>query len=99
MKKLFLASSGLEYIKQFVGFGPSEVKMLFIPTAGNLDKDAWWIDKDRDVLGKMGFQITELDISKASVDEIKKDQEFGLVLTPPIDLKAGDIMSATTIEP
>ncbi|OGL30851.1 hypothetical protein A3F37_00195 [Candidatus Saccharibacteria bacterium RIFCSPHIGHO2_12_FULL_41_12] len=72
MKKLFLASSGLEYIKQFVGFGPSEVKMLFIPTAGNLDKDAWWIDKDRDVLGKMGFQITELDISKASVDEMQK---------------------------
>jgi len=39
--------------------------MLFIPTAGNLDDDVWWIDKDRDVLSKMGFQITELDISKA----------------------------------
>ena len=37
--------------------------MLFIPTAGNVEKNTWWIDKDRDVLGKMGFRITELDIA------------------------------------
>jgi len=43
-------------------------------------------------------KISSLQVGKASVDEVKKDQEFGLVLTPPIDLKTGDIMSATTIE-
>ena len=72
MKKLFLASSGLEYIKEFVGKNPSSVKMLFIPTAGNLDEDVWWIDKDRDVLARMGFRITELDIDKASKNEMKQ---------------------------
>ncbi len=43
-------------------------------------------------------KVSSLQVGKASVDEVKKDQEFGLVLTPPIDLKTGDIMSATTIE-
>ncbi len=66
MKKLFLASSGLEYVKTFVNKDPAQLKMLFITTAGNLDEDVWWIDKDRDVLAKMGFQITELDIAKKS---------------------------------
>lgn len=72
MKKLLLASSGLEYIKKFVGKDPASVKMLFIPTAGNLDNDVWWIDKDRDVLKKMGFPITELDLDKSSVDEMQQ---------------------------
>ena len=43
-------------------------------------------------------KVSSLQVGKTSVDEVKKDQEFGLVLTPPIDLKTGDIMSATTIE-
>lgn len=70
--RLFLASSGLEYIKEFIGRDPSLMKLLFIPTAGNLDDDVWWIDKDRDVLGKMGFKITELDIEHAPQNEIQK---------------------------
>ncbi len=69
--KLFLASSGLGYIKQFVGRDPKDIKLLFIPTAGNLDDDVWWIDKDHDVLSKMGFQITELDIEHALKDEMQ----------------------------
>lgn len=71
MKRLFLASSGLEYIKTFVGREPNQVSMLFIPTAGNLDKDVWWIDKDRDVLAKMGFNITEADIETTPLDKLK----------------------------
>lgn len=71
MKKLLLASSGLGYIKKFVGQDPSDLKLLFIPTAGNLDDNVWWIDKDRDVLGKMGFNMSELDISQASTEEMQ----------------------------
>src|SRR5690606_37147375 len=33
------------------------------------------IDKDRDVLKKMGFQITELDLDKASSDEMQQQLE------------------------
>ena len=71
MKKLLLASSGLGYIKKFVGQDPSDLQMHFIPTAGNLDDNVWWIDKDRDVLGKMGFNMSELDISQASTEEMQ----------------------------
>lgn len=72
MKRLFLASSGLQYIKEFVSRDPFDLKMTFIPTAGNLDDDIWWIDKDRDVLSSMGFQITELDIESATQEEMSQ---------------------------
>lgn len=75
MKRLLLASSGLSYLKTFVNREPSEMKMLFIPTAGNLDKNIWWIDKDRDVLRQMGFTITELDIANSNTEEMKKQLE------------------------
>jgi len=76
MKKLFLASSGLAYITEFVSKNPTDTKMLFIPTAGNLDEDVWWIDKDRDVLSKMSFQITELDIENSNQEEMKRLLRF-----------------------
>lgn len=63
MNNLLLISSGLEAIKEFVGRSPESVRMVFISTAGNPDKDVWWIDKDRDVLRKMGFYYSELDIA------------------------------------
>ena len=42
--------------------------------------------------------ISSLKIGKDDVEEIKKDQEFGLVLTPNIDFKAGDIIIAKSKE-
>jgi len=44
-------------------------------------------------------KITSIKMNKADISEAKKDQEIGLVITPNIELKAGDIMTATTIEP
>jgi hypothetical protein len=46
MKRLLLASSGLGYVTQFVKTNPHLLKMFFIPTAANLDKNTWWIDKN-----------------------------------------------------
>ena len=57
-------------MKQFVGREPASVKMIFIPTAGNPDDDVWWIDKDRDVLTKMGFVFTELDIAGKDLQQL-----------------------------
>lgn len=75
MKRLFLASSGLEYIRQFVAGKPNDMKMLFIPTAGNLDENVWWIEKDRDVLTQMGFRMTQMDIAQASLNEMRTHLE------------------------
>jgi len=43
-------------------------------------------------------KISSLQANKAEVLEVKKDQEFGLTLIPPIEFKPGDIMLSTTIE-
>ena len=70
MNKILLISSGLEAIKDFVGRPPETLRMVFTPTAGNPDKDAWWIDKDRDVLTCMGFRYTELDIANTPTEQL-----------------------------
>ena len=64
MKKLLFVSSGLGYLKEFVGRDPSELRMVFVPTAGNpdIDGNVWWIDKDREELAAQGFHYSELDI-------------------------------------
>lgn len=43
-------------------------------------------------------KITSIKMNKADVQEAKKDQEIGLVLSPSVELKPGDIMTATAIE-
>ncbi|KKT73191.1 MAG: Translation initiation factor IF-2 [Candidatus Collierbacteria bacterium GW2011_GWB1_44_6] len=43
-------------------------------------------------------KIASIQLGKANVDEVKKDQEFGVTLVPNIELKPGDIMTATNIE-
>ncbi|HCQ31723.1 TPA: translation initiation factor IF-2 [Candidatus Collierbacteria bacterium] len=43
-------------------------------------------------------RISSLQANKSEVSEVKKDQEFGITLIPPIEFKPGDIMTATTIE-
>lgn len=43
-----------------------------------------------------GSKITSLKIGKQDVEEAKKDQECGLVLTPKVEFAIGDIMTATT---
>ena len=70
MNKILLISSGLEAIKDFVEQPPETLRMVFIPTAGNPDKDVWWIDKDRDVLTQMGFRYTELDLASTPTERL-----------------------------
>lgn len=42
--------------------------------------------------------IVSLKCNKLDVEDVKKDQEFGMVLKPNIDLKEGDIISSTNVE-
>ncbi len=43
-------------------------------------------------------RVSSIQVGKANVDEVKKDQECGLVLSPKMDLKPGDIITATAVE-
>jgi dipeptidase E len=79
MKKLFLASSGLSALEDFVEKSPANMKMLFIPTAGNPYDDKWWIDKDREVLAEMGFDTTEVELedgNETSLRELVDDSDI-----------------------
>jgi translation initiation factor IF-2 len=43
-------------------------------------------------------KVTSLKVGKEDMAEVKKDQEFGLAITPNIDLKAGDIIVSQSLE-
>ncbi len=45
-----------------------------------------------------GSKIISLKANKKDVDEVKKDEEFGMVIEPQIELKPGDIISYQSIE-
>ena len=74
MKKLFLASyfSGVaKLLPDFTDNTCSGKKVVFIPTASIVEKVTFYVGTDKKALEKLGLIIDELEISKASPDEIK----------------------------
>jgi dipeptidase E len=74
MKKLFLASYFSSVAKLFVEFTQntcSGKKVVFIPTASIPEKVTFFVDSDKKSLEKLGLIIDELEVSKASQDEIE----------------------------
>jgi dipeptidase E len=73
MKNLFLASYFSPVAKLFVEFTQNTCagkKVVFIPTASVPEKVTFFVDGDRKALKKLGLIIDELEVSKASKDEI-----------------------------
>lgn len=66
--KLILLSSNNEIIKNYLKKGK---KVGFIPTASELDKDRWYMEKDRDKLLKMGYIIENIEVTSESTEQIK----------------------------
>ncbi|MDR2480767.1 MAG: Type 1 glutamine amidotransferase-like domain-containing protein [Spirochaetaceae bacterium] len=74
MKKLFLASyfsGAAKLLPDFTGNTCSGKKVVFIPTASIVEKVTFYVGADKKTLEKLGLIIDELEISKASPDEIK----------------------------
>ena len=74
MKKLFLASyfSGVaKLLPDFTDNTCSGKKVVIIPTASIVEKVTFYVGTDKKALEKLGLIIDELEISKASPDEIK----------------------------
>lgn len=61
MKRLLLVSNGLEALPEFIG--KPGAKVVFIPTAADLDKDKWYVERDRKFLKEKGFTLIELQIN------------------------------------
>ena len=63
-----LLSSNKEIIKEYIA---EKSKIGFIPTASELDDDRWYMEKDREDLIKMKFNVIDIDISKESKEKIE----------------------------
>lgn len=64
-----LLSRNKEIIREYI---EEKSKIGFIPTASELDKDRWYMEKDIEDLNKMKFNIVYIDVSKESKKEIVK---------------------------
>ncbi|MCL2819682.1 MAG: Type 1 glutamine amidotransferase-like domain-containing protein [Oscillospiraceae bacterium] len=75
MKKLFLASSFssvASLLSEFAGESLTGKKVAFIPTAGLLDDNTFYIDEDRNALRSLGLNVEDLEITSLPYDEIKE---------------------------
>lgn len=62
-----LLSSNKEVIREYI----KENSIIgFIPTASELDDDRWYMEKDKEDLSKMNYNVITIDISKESKAEI-----------------------------
>lgn len=62
-----LLSSNKEIVKEYI---VEKSKIGFIPTASELDHDRWYMEKDREDLIKMKFNVIDIDISNESKEKI-----------------------------
>lgn len=67
MTMQILLSSNKEIIKEYI----KENSIIgFIPTASELDDDRWYMEKDREDLNKMNYNVVTINISKESKEKI-----------------------------
>lgn len=71
MKKLFLTSSRLDYLPEFIKGDPKKLKLIFIPTAANPYTDKWFAKSDRKKLIEFGFEINELDLKDQTPEKLE----------------------------
>lgn len=62
-----LLSSNKEIIKEYI---KQNSTIGFIPTASELDDDRWYMEKDKEDLSRMSYNVVTIDISKESKKEI-----------------------------
>ncbi len=62
-----LLSSNKEIIREYI---KENSTIGFIPTASELDDDRWYMEKDKEDLSKMNYNVITIDISKESKEEI-----------------------------
>ena len=70
--KLILLSSNNEIIKIYLDEGK---KIGFIPTASELEENRWYMERDKAKLLEMGYILEDIEITKESIEEIKRKRE------------------------
>ena len=75
MKTLFLCSYFTDVASLFKTFADQnqfEKKVLFIPTAGNVEEYTAYIDEARAVFADLQFEVEVLDIAEAREDVVRE---------------------------
>ena len=75
MKKLFLASSFKDVAGIFEEFANEDLKgkrVTFIPTASLTESVKFYVGAGRKALEKLGLSVDELEVSKATAEEISR---------------------------
>ena len=73
--KLFLtsvASKTLDKIVPLLPKPPKELKVAFIPTAGDTYKEKPWMEEDREKLVDLGFNVADFDLKGKTESQIEK---------------------------
>lgn len=89
MKTLFLASyfAGVENLfRQFLKQHFLLHKVLFIPTAGNVESYVEYINEAKDIFHKLGFEVDVLDIAQETEEIIKEKLNY----TPSLYVSGGN---------
>lgn len=60
----------MNYLIEFIGRDPKNIKVAFITTAADLYTDKWFVDKDRDAFIRRGFKVTDVDIKHKNEREL-----------------------------
>ncbi len=85
MKKLFLTSAGLppettEEFLRLLSKNSKYTKVCFIATASDPEKDKWYVEKDKERLLELGFEITEVDLKQENEKSLsEKLEKFDVV--------------------
>jgi len=72
-RRLLLASLGLGRLEQFVEGAFEEKVLAFVPTAGTPYEDQSFVDRDRQILAKMGFKIREVPLEGKTADDLRAE--------------------------
>lgn len=76
MKKLFLTSVACNVLDKFVELldcPPSDLTVVFIPTAADVYENKSFVDDDRNKLSELGFKILDINIANKT-EEILQEQ-------------------------
>jgi len=67
----FLASQHLSGIASVLPGPPSDVRTVFVPTAGSIFDEAPWVDDHRRWFRDNGFLLTELELATATAEGVR----------------------------
>ncbi len=76
MINLFLASvarNTLNKLVESLDCPPAKLTVAFIPTAGNVLKDNWFVTADRDKLIDLGFKVIDVNLEGKTKNQLSKE--------------------------